>query len=231
MTPNELITAALAKSRKNQPGIIASPAEAFATFERIFPVFWTIGARVNPSFYGATVALEDDNESVPTGWLRPADAEMVVELRDAGGDEVIVVPFDELDADPFRPAVYEWGQVYYPAGNANDPTAGATITAWYSRQPDLTLGADEEVDELWPANFDELLVLELAIVFALKDDRNAEVTQLKADRDTWLRRYVAHLEHQTISVVRSQAAAQRWQGPTWVPLNELLAGGTEVRLG
>lgn len=228
-TPNEITTAALAKSRKNQPGVTASPAEAFAQFKRTYPVFWTIGARVNPGFFGAKELLANDNESDPAGWLRPSDAELVARLEIAGV-ELIVVPFDERDTDPLRPAVYEWGQEYFPAGNVNDPALDADITAWFSKKPDTPADGDEDLEDLWPDNFDELLVLELAIVLALKDDRDAEVGSLRVDRDIWLRRFVAHIEHQTISVVRSQGAAQRWQGPTFVPLNQLLAGGTEVDL-
>lgn len=233
MTPEEIFTAALAKNRKNQPGIIATPAELLSQFRRYYPVFWIIGARVNPTFFGkiADVPFSSSLE----GWPRPADAESIYKIQD-DGEDVIVVPFDELDADPFSPAVYEWGQVFYPAGNADDPVGESAesvetgLTFWYSKMPELPATADEALEGLWPTTFDELLVLEHAIILALKDERDAEVANLRPERDAWLRRFIAHLEHATIGVTRSTGTAQRFTGQSYVPLNALLAGGTDVEL-
>lgn len=232
MTPNDLFTAALAKSRKNQPGITATPAELLATFRRVFQVFFTIGARVNPAFFGTKADVAFSGGAVE-GWPRPADAESIYLIRDEAEEKVIIVPFDELDADPFSPAVYEWGQVFYAAGNALDPvgeSAATELTFWYSKKPDALADADTELDPLWPDSHNELLVLELAIILALKDERMAEVSDLRTDRDSWLQNFVAHLEHATTGVTRSTGTAQRFTGPTYVPLNKLLAGGTEVSL-
>lgn len=229
-TPTEIFTAAYAKSRKNQAGITATPAELLALFTRVYPMFWTIGARVNAGYFGkrSTVLFQ----LAEGGWPRPTDAEAIYLIEDSDGEEVIIVPFDERDADPFDPAVYEWGQVFYSAGNALDPEEESGVTAltfWYSKKPDAPV-ADTELEDLWPDNFDELLVLEIAIVLSLKDDRAAEVGDLRADRDAWLRRFVAHLEHATTGVTRSTGSAQRFLGATYTPLAALLAGGTDVEL-
>lgn len=235
MTPNEIFTAALAKNRKNQPGIIATPAELFAQFIRYYPIFWTIAARVNPSFFGKITDVNFDIDL--GGWPRPADAEAIYRIED-DLEKVEVVPFDERDADPLTPAIYEWGQVFFTAGNPLDPPGAGSIaesvteglTFWYSKKPDVPADADEELEALWPATYNELLVLEHAIILALKDERDAEVATLRFERDAWLRRFIAHLEHSTVGVTRSTGAAQRFQGPSYVPLNLLLAGGTDVEL-
>lgn len=230
-TVEQIITAALARNRKNQPGITATSAELLAAFCRVYPVFFTIAARVNPAYFGVREVLLEDSESDPEGWARPADAELVFRLEDADGVEVIVVPADERDADPTRPAVYGWGQVYYPAGQVLDPEPGTDeLTVWFSKTPELPDSTADELDPLWPMQFDELLVLELALLLAHKDERMAEVGLLRADRDVWLRRFIAHLEHETLPIVRSTGTAQRFRDPSWTPLNLLLTGGTEVRL-
>lgn len=225
MTPNEIITAAFAKNRKNQPGVLASGTEMFSSFLRVYPVMWTIGARVNPGFFGAraTVPFETD------GWARPAEAESVFRIELPNGDLVNVVPMDERDADPFVPALYEWGQRFYPAGNPDDPESG-NLVFWYAKKPTLPVTADTELEALWPASFDELLVLELALVLAAKDQRADEIALLRGDRDVWLRRFIAHLEHATVGVTRSTGAAQRFQAATQIPLTTLLTGGTDVQL-
>lgn len=233
-TVSDITTAALARNRRNQPGIIATNTELLNAFRRIWPTFWVIAARVNPAFFGAREELEPDAESDPTGWLRPSNAELIYRLEFAdgarAGEEITVVPLDERDAEPTRAAVYEWGQVYYPAGNDDDPALTDEIRAWYSKLPEDVDALSDELDSLWPGHFDELLVLELALLLATKDERLEEIPGLRSDRDVWLRRFIAHLEHTTVGVTRSTGQSQRFQGPTIVPLNELLIGGTEVSL-
>lgn len=230
MTPEDIFTAALAKSSKNKPGVTATPTELLSLFNRVYPVFWTIGARVNPSFFGKWQVVGFGGESGVDAWCRPTDAELIYLIDNEAGEEVIVVPLEEPDADPFRPAVYEWGQCYYPAGNELDPADTEDLTFWYSKKPEVAATADQELERLWPTNFGELLALELAIVLAMKDDRTEEIAHLRGDRDSWLRRFIAHLEHSTVGIVRSTGSAQRFQAQTVVPLTDLLAGGSEVAL-
>ena len=235
MTPDEIFTAAYAKSRKNQPGITTTPSENLATFNRVWPVFWTIAARVNPAFFGRTQLIP---YNVPLGgWPRPSDAESIY-LIEEDGEDVAIVPFDERDADPFTPGVYEWGQVFFSAGNPLDPQGTESIAEsvlegldfWYSRKAPIPTTSSEELSSLFPENFFELIVLELAMVFAHKDERTEEIVRLKPDRDAWLRLYVAHLEHATTGVRRSTGAAQRFTAQTYMPLNALLTGGSAVEL-
>ena len=237
---SDIANAALARNRKNQPGIIATDTELLNAFRRIYPVFWTIGARVNPSFFGMSETLEENAESDPTGWLRPADAELIYLIEftsiparltdDIEDPEIAVVPRNERNADPWTPALYEWGQEFFAAGNDFDPAVGDEITIWFSKKPEDHDDIGDELDPLWPTNFDELLVLELALYLAHKDERDTEETLLRQDRDVWLRRFIAHLEHATVPHRRSTGTAQRFTAPTQVPLNTLLTGGTEVTL-
>lgn len=231
-TPTEIFTAAYGKSRKNQPGITATATELLTSFKRVYPLFWTIGARVNPTFFGKRTAVFFDGLTT-SGWPRPTDAEAIYMIEDSSGEKVAIVPFEERDADPWTPAVYEWGQIFYSAGNSLDPTeeSGVTeLTFWYSKKPDTVADADTELEALWPDSFDELLVLEIAIILSLKDDRGAEIAELRQERDAWLRRFIAHLEHATTGLTRSTGSAQRFLGQTYTPLAPLLAGGSEVQI-
>ena len=229
---SDIITAALARNVKNTPGVIATSWELMNAFRRIYPVFWTIGARVNPSFFGVRELLDLKAESVPDGWARPADAEMIFRLETVTGARIALVDVEERDADPFTPALYEWGQAFYSAGNALDPVVAEDpdITVWYSKKPDEIALVTDELEALWPEHFNELLVLELAALLAHKDERGEELGLLRADRDVWLRRFIAHLEHATLGKTRSTGTSQRFTGPTWLPLNALLTGGSEVSL-
>lgn len=224
-TPQDIIDAALAKNQKNTPDVSASDTELFDAFKRIYPVFWTIGARVNRTFFGKSDTVTGSGGT----WARPSDAEMIFRIQNQSGDQVIVVDLEETDAEPETPAVYEWGQSFTKAGETTDPGDTDVLEFYYSKIPDTPSSVSDTLEALWPEHFNELLVLELAMVLAAKDDRDDEVARLRPERDAWLGRFIAHLEHATVGVVSSKDR-HRFTAQSIVALDSMLTGGTEVGL-
>jgi len=222
-TPQDILTDAYSKSKANQPGRIATEStELLGVVNRAVRVFFSIAARINPLFYG------DDADVAygAPGWARPTNAEAIYRIEDDGGDEIVVVPFDDLKGEVLKPAVYRFGQVYIGAGNTNDPTSG-TLTFYFSRTPVDCVALDSTIDSAFPENFMELPIHEVAIYLALKDERAAEVQELKASRDSWLRLYLAFLEHETLNERRRFGHLTPFNVPSIVPVASLLQGGSD----
>ncbi len=223
MTPQDILTDAYAKSKKNQPRKIAEEnVELLGVVNRAIRAFFMYGARVNPYFYMISTPV-----SFGAGyWVRPPLAEAVFMIKDSGV-EVVVVPIEDLQAATADPAVYRSGQKYYSAGNPLDPTSG-DLDFIHSRTPADAANLSATIDDAFPVAYNELPILEVAIYLATKDDRMAEATILVGERDAWLRLYLAHLEHETMNEVR------RWEFrfnlPSVVPLGGLLQGGTSVEV-
>lgn len=181
-----------------------------------------------------TSAIGVSYAATTTGWDRPSDAESIWRLEaDLGtlpsttpGTEIVVVPFDDRAAESGKPAVFEFGQKFFGAGNTLDPTSG-TLEFFYSKRPADPANLSATLDELWVEQFNELLILEVAIYLALKDgNRDGEVTAFRSERDAWLQRYVAFLEHGTANLRRRYGHRRYINTQTMVPLTSLLAGGS-----
>lgn len=224
-TGQMLLDAAYAKSLKNRPGEIATGAtELLNLIIRSMQGLYAYAARVNPMFFSETAAVA----FVSPGWTRPPLAESVIRIENPNGAEVVIVPYDQRDAEPGKPALWRFGQIYRPASSAAvNPQSGA-LTFFYAKRPTAPANLAATVDALWTEQFNELLVLELAIYLALKDGRGEEVPGLTADRDKWLTLYTAFLEHETAQERRSYGHVHRFVGPSLVPLTSLLAGGARA---
>lgn len=211
----------MGKSLKNIPGQIATQAtELLNLLNRSMEGLYAFAARVNPTYFAETASVG----FAGAGWTRPAAAESIIRIETPGFVEVIVVPFDQRDAEPGKPAVWRFGQLFRSAGNANDPTSG-NLTFFYAKRPTAPVALANTLDPLWAEQFNELLALEVAIYLALKDGRASEVDGLMQDRDRWVTLYAAFLEHETANERREYGQAQRFVGPSLVPLTALLAGG------
>lgn len=224
MTVQELLTAAYAKSKKNQPGRIATEStELVAVVNRVIRMYFQIAARVNPYFFAKSASVA----FASTGWPRPSDAEAVLRITNPSAVEVVVVPIEDPTAESGLPAVYRISQEYRTAGNASDPTSG-NLTFLYSKRPtDLTATTDT-IDTLWPTAYAELAALEVATYLAVKDGREGEVPYLAGERDRWLVMFLAFLEHETMNERRRYD--QRFNVPSAGPLMSMLAGGTGVAI-
>jgi hypothetical protein len=229
-TPQDILEAAYAKSLKNRAGTIATETtELLQVVIRALRGLYAFAARINPAFFGDTATVAE-----ASGWPRPPGAESVfrIEFNASPNAEVVVVPFDDRTAEEGLPAVYSFGQYYQSAGNALDPTTEA-LDFYYAKRPDDPASVTATIDPLWVEQFNELLILEVAIYLAQKDlgesGRADELKVLMADRDRWLNLFVAHLEHETANERRRSGHVRRFNTNWMVPLNSLVAGGTSLQ--
>lgn len=221
-TVQDLLDAAYAKSTKNQPGTIATEAtELFNVVVRIIRGVYSFAAELNPTLFSAT----EDVTGVASVWARPEAAEAILRIETAAFVEVAVVPYDDrLCADP-KPAVYEFaGGFRAVAGQTNPPGATDDLTFFYSKRPDDPNPADLTgvIDPDWQEDYNELLILEIAIYLALKDGRFDEVEALKVDRNAWATRFATYLLHATSNLQRRFGHRRHVNVETLLPM---LTGG------
>lgn len=168
------------------------------------------------------------------GWSRPIDAESVWRIEataatvptTTAGTEVVVVPFDDKGAEAGKPAVYEFGQQFYGAGNTLDPTSG-TLQLFYSRRPTDPATLASTLDASWLDQFNEILILEVAAYLALKDGRADEYVALSKDQEKWVKQFIMFLEHSTANERRRFAHVRRINTQTLVPLSSFLSGAAQ----
>ena len=113
--------------------------------------------------------------------------------------------------------MYPFGQVYRPAGNTPDPTGG-DLQFFYAKRPTDPADLDTALDALWTEQFNELLILEVALYLAAKDGRTDELASLGADRTSWLRLFQGFLEHETVDLLSRFGGAHRIQTEALIPL-------------
>lgn len=218
-TVQDILTAAYARSSKNQPGKIATEAtELVKLVGRALRGLFAVGAVVNPEFFAdsADVAYADP------GWARPEDAISVWAIENATGDEVVVVPFSDRKAEEGKAALYRWGQIYRSPLGTNDPAITETLTFFYSARATLPTATSTVLDALWVEQHNDLLIDEVAIYLALKDGRGDEVSALQTERAPNLALFVSFLQHETVNEVRRYGQQRTILLPSLLPL---LAGG------
>lgn len=188
-----------------------------AHYNRVIGGLFSIAARVNPGFYGVV-----DTLSMASGaWPAPENAERVHRLETTSGEKVFVVDVNDQGAEPNHPCVFDWGRTYRPANALAQ--ALSSIQCYFSRTAAAAGSLGASVDSGFPPQFYDLLVVELAIYLALKDERYSESDRLVAERDSWLQLYVAHLEHQAPSRTRLTGQRATFDGPSILSLQSLLA--------
>lgn len=225
MTPQDILTDAYAKSKKNQPGKIAAEStELLGVVNRVIRTMFQIGVRVNPYFFGDQKTVSFSSP----GWARPVEAEAVYRIEDSGA-EVVVVPFDDRAAESGVPAVYRLGQVYRSAGNAPDPTSG-DLEFFFSKRPTDAVSLETDIDTSFPEAYIELPILEVAAYLANKDQRQEELSYLVTERDRWLGLYLSFLEHETLNERRRYGHIRPFNTGSLIPIASLLTGGSSVEL-
>lgn len=219
-TPLDILRRAYSRSTKNTPArLVTESTEGLDIVQQAMRGIYAVAARVAPEHFATSEAVSFSSP----GWTRPAAAESIYRIETSGGAEVAVVPHDDRTLEAgIRPAVYYLGGIYRNAGNTGDPTSGS-LTFFYSRRPTLPASYTSPLDTQWEEPFNELLALEVAIYLAEKDGgpRLEELPSLVRERNRWLARFLAYLEHQ------SQNERRRFsrEFPGIVPLTALLAGG------
>lgn len=221
MTVQELLQRAYATSRLNEKGRIADESgELLNVFNEVMRGYFADGARVNRKFFSDKL----DSAFSTDHWPRPTTAEMILGFEAGSGmtgltegEEIAEIPFDQLEIEPGKPAIYELGQKYYPAGRTDDPSDGTLVVVATVSFTEATATSDT-IDTLFPASFLSLPKYDLAIYLALKDgDRQAEVEAFTAMREREYARYTAFLEHASTAEVRSYGHGGRFTSPRVQP--------------
>ncbi len=221
-TVQDILDGAYAKSSKNQPGTIANEAvELTGLVTRLLRGLYNFAAEVNPIHFAETA----DVVGVASVWERPESAEAIIRIENDVFAEVIVVPYDDRLCEEPKPTVYEFGGDFFAfAGQTAPPGATDTLTFWYSKRPDDPApgGVAGVLDSDWQEDYDELLILEVAIFLALKDGRGDEAAALKQDRNAWAQRFASYLTHSTANLHRRFGHRRHINVNTLLPM---LTGG------
>jgi len=228
-----IIVAALARSAKNRPDYLATKGgELLDHCSRALASCYAVAARVNPTFFAGQATEPFTAAPALGGWLRPAAAESILEVRHAQSGQCDVVPFDD-NSSTGRPRVFELGQAFFSKGSTggasgvDDPPQSGNMTFTYSQAPAVLTSLGQTFSTQWPDRFNQLLVEELAVYLALKDGRQEEIGELKANRDAWLKLFITFLEHENAAgVFRHQPRSFADQGQE--KLGTLFAGGASV---
>lgn len=221
-TPQDIIDAAYGRSLQNQPGQIATEStELLNLVNRSLRGIYAFAARINPTFFAEKATVAHDG----TGWPRPEAAESIFRLEMAAdGSEIAVVPYDDKQAEEGMPSVYRFGQTFFTVGGADDPAGTDDIDFFYAKRPQDPGGLNQTLDPHWAEQFNELLVLEVAIYLAIKDDRGGEMTALVNERNRWARRLAMFLEHETANERRRHSHLRRINTNSLFPIGSSLAG-------
>lgn len=215
MTVAQYLAAALVRNKKTQEAaeISETGAEVVSAFNRALAGYFTIAARVNPSYFGSTADVTPNAGF----YARPADAELVYLIRDSEGAKVHRVPVEEPDAE-LGPRVMRWGRGY----TAVAASVAGDLTMWYSRRPTPASALASNVDPVWDEHFADLGVVELAAWLAHRDERYDEKAALLAERDHWLRIFLASLGHESVGETRETGHAGLFVAPNLQELQGLL---------
>ena len=219
-TAAQVINDALVLNRKTQERamITTESQEVLAALNRSLAGIYQAGARINPAYHGAITTVSE----TPAGqWVRPGNAELVVLIQTAAGVTVYPSTPEEPIPDPDTPSVVRWGRIYRRPTGAAVPTGA--LTFWFSRRPEILILRTETVD-LEDA-FRALLVYDLGIWLAHRDQRWDEVGLLTSSLERYLQLYVTSLEHENIGDVRNVGQLGTFDSPSLTDLKALLLSG------
>lgn len=197
-TVQDILNGAYGKSLKNQPGTIAAEStELLNVVNRAHRGIYSFAARINPLFF-ATTGAEVEAAGV---WSRPEEAEAIVRIENAAEVEISVVPYDDRLAEDGKLSVYEFGQFFNAITNtAGTPTGN--LTFFFSARPTLYALLADLLSADWREEYNELLILEVAMYLSIKDGRFDEVQAFAPERDRWASLLGAFLQHSTVNLVR-----------------------------
>lgn len=226
-TALQIMQSAYATSRHNDAGRVADETgELLTILNRLLRDYFALGARVNRKWFGDIVEVELASGT----WARPVTAEMILRLeagtgmQTAGavvialGTEIADVPFDQRHIEPGKPAVYSFGQKWRPRSVvAPDPIVGS-LSVFVSKAPTVLATTAATLDALWPESQNGLLIFDLAYYLAVKDgERPTEAQAFKEEREKALASYLAFLEHESTTEVRSYGHGNRFNSPSVSP--------------
>lgn len=164
-----LCQAAIRNSTANDAGTLATDSELIGQLNRDYQTryaLWALAAG-DDALGRATLTMSGSPLSVtlPTGAISLVRIELA-----SDGSQVNLIPVNEKDRSwHLAPAVYREGNVLRSRGQSGDPQVGAQLLVFHDDAPvDLTTLTDT-LDTRFPARFEDLLVLGLALYLDSKD--------------------------------------------------------------
>lgn len=196
----------MARSFSNMGDVAASTNELLGVLSRLFAGYYGEAADANPAVFAKRAVVVWDAGGF---WPEPADQYAVYRIT-WNGNPVVVVPFDDPQADVSVPAIYRLARNYYPAGNPNDPS-GVNLVWTYQPIPPSFASLTDVPPVAWPSQFDERVICDLATYLAEKDGRVNDIQTMKAEAGKWAALYGQWLAIADVNTVR------RFSVPTQVP--------------
>ncbi len=186
-TVQTIIELATVASTANDAGKLATDAELIAVLDRHYQAYAALMALSAPERWVATAAIAWSG--TPATFALPADLIDIRHVETSGGAEIRIVPVEERRKSwHTAPAAFRQSGSLVSRAQAGDPVNGESGTLWYLDAPTALSALGNSLDSRWPVRHDPLLIGELAVYLANKDqDRSAEDRkQATASRDSAL---------------------------------------------
>lgn len=223
-TAKQIIQEAYATSKHNEPGRIADESgELLTLLNARLRRYFAIGGRKNRRFFGKIFDVAFVPGTPLGGWPRPAGLETALKLaagdtmgnaQIAAGDEVADIPFDQFTAEPGKPAVFNFGQVWYSrAKQPKDPVNG-TLRVFGTAAATPCAELDSKIDPLFPDTYTTMLKWDLAAYLALKDgERDNEYKAFIAEQVREEAEFLEYVQYETATEVRSWGHGGEFNSP------------------
>lgn len=193
-TVQQLIEAGYSRSTLNDPGKLAGDPELIGHLNRKYQTRFALLAVASGDDMLAKVAIAF--AGAPAAIALPADTIDVVRLENAAQAKIHIVPGDEKDRSwHLTPAVYRSGLSLVSLMRSGDPGVAQVATLFYLDAPAALTLLASILDARYPARYENLLVLDIAIYLSTKDaGRNEgewkELQQDHADEEKAFNRLV-----------------------------------------
>lgn len=167
-TVQQIIEAGYARSTSNDAGKLAGDPELIAYLNRRYQMRFALLASASGDNKLASTVL--NLAGSPASAALPTDIIDIIRVQNAAGAKVHVIPVDEKDRSwHVGPCVYRQGNSIVARGVAGDPVAGAALTLYHLDAPAALTLLASILDSRYPARFEGLLVLDLAVYLSTKD--------------------------------------------------------------
>jgi hypothetical protein len=195
-TYQDIIDAALLRSLANKPQWSAANAELLQQGYRTLCLCYQLGHLLSPDRWMQPTDLPGGGAGTGA-WAFTTPPLLYVENLTTPG-EVKVVSVYERTIDVGAGRIY-WSSpaALTSVAASGDPTNSDTLRFWSLAWPTPSPTSTTPLDTPWVDQFNGLLVDEMALYLALKDNRDTEVAMLQRSRDQWLQQYVSFLRMAT----------------------------------
>lgn len=167
-TAQQIIEAAYARSTDNDPGKLAVDAELISHLNRDYQArfgLWSLKAG-DAGMAAVFLTLL----GAPPAATLPTDIIDIDRLEDQSGNPVRLIPLNEKGRSwHLAPAVYRQGLLIVSRNQAGDPGLGSIVTLFHNDAPAPLTVLSSTLDSRYPARFEILLILGLALYLDTKD--------------------------------------------------------------